>query len=295
MRLYICGVRGSTPAPGPEFVRYGGHTSCVALAHDGQPPTLVLDAGTGIRRVTDLLHGAPFKGSIVLGHLHWDHTQGLPFFAAGDRPDARAHVYLPEQGEAAEVLARALSPPHFPIAPYEMRGCWSFSNLAPGCHQLEGFAVGALDIPHKGGRTFGLRVSDGAGTLAYLSDHSPASLGPGPEGLGEYHEAALTLARDVDMLVHDGQHTAAEFEDKRYLGHSAVEYAVGLAKAAGARRLLLFHHDPPRTDDAIDAIVASQQDRCVPVEAAAEATLYDISPPPAPPSPARSWPEASAR
>ena len=276
MRLYVCGVRGSTPAPGAEFVRYGGHTSCVALAHQGEPPTLVLDAGTGIRRLTDVLQGAPFRGSIVLGHLHWDHTQGLPFFAAGDRPDARVDVYLPEQGDAAEVLGRALSPPHFPIEPHEMRGHWSFSGLTPGCHRLEGFNVVALDIPHKGGRTFGLRVSDGRGTVAYLSDHSPVSLGLGPEGLGEYHEAAVRLAQGVDVLVHDGQHTAAEFEAKQSLGHSAVEYAVGLAKAAGAGRLLLFHHDPPRTDDAIDAIVASHQSGAVPVEAAAEETVYDV-------------------
>ena len=79
MRTYLCGVRGSTPAPGAEFVRYGGHTSCVALAHDGGAgPTLVLDAGIGLRRVTALLGGQPFSGTIVLTHLHWDHVHGLP-------------------------------------------------------------------------------------------------------------------------------------------------------------------------------------------------------------------------
>ncbi|MDQ3570823.1 MAG: MBL fold metallo-hydrolase [Actinomycetota bacterium] len=276
MRLHVFGVRGSTPAPGPEFVRYGGHTSCVALAHDGMAPSLVLDAGTGIRRLTGVLGGLPFRGTILLGHLHWDHTRGLPFFAAGDHPDARVHLYLPEQGDAVEILSRAMSPPHFPISPQELRGDWSFDGLCPGQHELEGFTVLALDIPHKGGRTFGFRVSDGAASVAYLSDHSPVTLGPGAEGLGEYHQAAMALAQGVDLLVHDAQHTAEEFEAKRSFGHSAVEYAVGLAREAGARRLLLFHHDPPRTDDALDAIVASHQDGPVPVEAAVEETTVEL-------------------
>lgn len=277
MRLALCGVRGSTPAPGPEFVRYGGHTSCVALSRDGGAPSLVLDAGTGLRRLTDLLAGAPFRGTLLLGHLHWDHTQGLPFFTAGDRPDARVAVRLPEQGaDAAAVMARAISPPHFPIGPHELRGEWSFGGLDPGPHEVEGFSVLALDIPHKGGRTFGFRISDGPATVAYLSDHSPLALGPGPEGLGEYHHAAIALATGADLLLHDAQHTAAEFAAKAAMGHSAVEYAVGLAEAAGVRRLVLFHHDPPRTDDQLDAIVAGCQGRWVAVEAAAEGSVLDL-------------------
>src|ERR1700752_3025738 len=101
MRVAFCGVRGSRPAAGAEFAEVGGNTSCVAVAHDGAPPTLVLDAGTGLHRVTALLEGAPFRGSLLFGHLHWDHTHGLPFFAAGDHPDAIVRVLLPEQGCAA--------------------------------------------------------------------------------------------------------------------------------------------------------------------------------------------------
>src|SRR5579864_5631499 len=100
VRVTICGARGSTPAPGPAFNRFGGHTSCVAISHAGEPPSLVLDAGTGLRRVTDLLGAAAFTGSIVLGHLHWDHTQGLPFFSAADRPDSRVDLYIPAQGDS---------------------------------------------------------------------------------------------------------------------------------------------------------------------------------------------------
>ena len=277
MRLVVCGARGSTPAPGADFVRHGGHTSCVALGHDGEPPSLVLDAGTGIRRLTDVLGGAAFRGTILLGHLHWDHTQGLPFFAAGDRPEATVSLHLPEQGDAEAVLARALSPPHFPIAPRELRGRWSFSGLDAGHHCFDGFDVLALDIPHKGGRTLGFRVTDGSAAIAYLSDHCPMAIGPGPEGLGEYHDNALALVDGVDVLLHDAQHTAEELPDRWTFGHSAAEYAVGLAEAAGARRLLLYHHDPARTDDQIDAIVAGTRARQVVVEAAVEGTTMGIA------------------
>src|ERR1700682_5355714 len=211
MRVTICGARGSTPAPGPDHVRYGGHTSCVALAHDGERPSLILDAGTGIRRVTELLGDHPFLGGVVLGHLHWDHTQGLPFFAAADRPDSRTDLYMPAQGDAEKVLGGVMSPPHFPITPAELRGTWRFFGLEPDVPgEIEGFSVLAHEIPHKGGRTFGFRVSDGTAQVAYLSDHCPTLLGPGPEGLGELHEAALSLASNCDLLIHDAQYLDEE-------------------------------------------------------------------------------------
>lgn len=276
MRLYVCGVRGSTPAPGPEFVRYGGHTSCIAVARDGDAPALVLDGGTGLQRLSKVMGGKPFRGTILLGHLHWDHTHGLPFFSAGDRPDARVRVLLPAQGDAERVLARALGPPHFPVTATELRGDWRVHSLEAGEHAVEGFSVLALDIPHKGGRTLGFRVTDGAATVAYLSDHHPIAFGPGPDGHGEYHEAAYALAEGVDLLVHDAQYTVEEFAERFTFGHSTWDYAVGLARAAGARRLLLFHHDPPRTDDALDAIVASIPPEAFGIEAAAEGSLIDL-------------------
>ena len=276
MRLYICGVRGSTPAPGSDFVRYGGNTSCVALAHADGAPTLVLDAGTGLQRLTQVLDGQSFRGAILLGHLHWDHTHGVPFFRAGDHPDARVDLYMPAQGDPVAVLARVLSPPHFPIGPTDLRGDWRFHALEPGDHAIEGFTVTAREIPHKGGRTYGYRISDGRATIAYLSDHSPIALGPGPDGLGEYHDNALELAHEADVLLHDAQYTAAEMKERAEFGHSAVDYAIGLAERAGVRRLLLFHHDPPRTDDAIDELVRASQRPGLEIAAAAEGTVIDL-------------------
>jgi phosphoribosyl 1,2-cyclic phosphodiesterase len=278
MRIHFCGVRGSTPAPGPEFVRHGGNTSCVAISRDDDDPTLLLDAGTGLSRVTTLLDGRPFRGTILLGHVHWDHTHGLPFFHSGDQDGAAPRLLLPAQegGTAQELLARAMAPPHFPITPGELRGSWSFDHVQEGEHEIEGFTVLAREIPHKGGRTFGYRVDDGQHSVAYLSDHWPGSLGDGPDGFGPYHEAALTLARDADVLIHDAQYTAEEYPSRRTFGHSTIDYAIGLGIAAGVGQVVLFHHDPRRTDDELDAIAGSVASSSIDVTVAHEGQVIEL-------------------
>ncbi len=279
MRVHVLGVRGSTPAPGHPFARHGGNTSCVALAHGDELPSLVLDAGTGIRDLGALLGEAPFRGVVLLGHLHWDHTQGLPFSRAIDHDSAEVQLCLPDQEDgdsAIDVLRRAMSPPHFPIGPEGLRGSWTFEGLAPGLHHLGGFEVLALEIPHKGGRTFGYRISDDRSAIAYLSDHGPSALGPGPDGWGPYHEAAMALAADVDVLIHDAQHTAAELPSRALFGHSAADYAVRLGELAGTRSVLLFHHDPTRTDDEVDAIVESFAGAPISVRAAVEGEVIQL-------------------
>lgn len=277
MRLHLLGVRGSTPTPGPAFARHGGHTSCVAVeTEDGRVP-IVLDAGTGLRSLGRVLDGRAFVGTLLLGHLHWDHTQGLPFSPVVDHPDARVRVLAPTAcGETVDqLLARAMSPPNFPIRPDELRGEWSWGPLVEGHRSLEGVEVLAREIPHKGGRTFGFRVSDGTRAFAYLSDHMPQAVGQGPDGLGARHEAALALADGVDVLIHDAQYTAEELPTRGAFGHSAAEYAVALGREAGAGRVVLFHHDPSRTDDEVDAIVARFTDAPLSVEAAVEgATIH---------------------
>ncbi len=255
VQVHLCGVRGSMPATGRDFVRVGGNTSCVAIAADGESPHLVLDAGTGLRNLSQFLGEVPFTGTIVLGHLHWDHLMGLPFFAAGDRPDAFVKLLLPEQGiDPLDVLTRIMAPPLFPITPGQLEGSWKFGTYDEGCFEVEGFTVIAREIPHKGGRTMGLRVSDGTSSIAYLSDHAPHDLGPGRDGLGELHPAAVELAADVDLLIHDSQYTSEELLTRGAWGHAAAEYAVALAEACRVRRLLLFHHDPSRTDDQVEAL-----------------------------------------
>ncbi|WP_243059190.1 MBL fold metallo-hydrolase [Nocardioides sp. SR21] len=248
MDLVLLGVRGSTPAPGPGFVRYGGHTSCVAVVPTGATaPTLLLDAGTGIGSLGLLLGQEPFRGSILLSHLHWDHVQGLPFCRAVDRDDSRVDLHVPVQDgvSARDLLARMLSPPSFPIEPEGLLGRWRFLGTPDGTVSLEGFEVTAAEIEHKGGRTMGFRVADAAGSFAYLPDHAPA------RGVSAQTRA---LVEGVDVLLHDAQFT----EDERSLagdyGHATVQDAVALADDAGVGRLVLFHHSPVRTDAQLDRI-----------------------------------------
>jgi phosphoribosyl 1,2-cyclic phosphodiesterase len=279
VRVYLCGVRGSTPAPGADFLRYGGHTSCVAVAHDDAArPTLVLDAGTGLRQVTPLLGGVPFDGTILLTHLHWDHVHGLPFFTGGDREGSRVSLLLPEQdggGSAEEALARDMSPPHFPIGPDDLRGAWTFGTVAPGPLKAEGFTVEARAIPHKGGTTLGYRISDGSHVITYMPDHCPTALGPGPDGWGEYHPDALDLASGADVLLHDAFLLPEEVAAEAFFGHAAADYAIGLGQRAGARRVLLTHHKPGRTDDELDRLARRVAGGPVPATVAAEGEMLE--------------------
>jgi hypothetical protein len=203
MRIQLCGVRGSTPAPGPDFVRYGGNTSSVALTSDGGlAPSLMLDQAGG--------------------------------------------------ESALDVLSRCMSPSHFPIGPRLLRGGWTFGMLPVGELRAGPFTILALEIPHKGGRTYGYRVSDGRSELAYVPDHCPTSLGPGPDGLGEYHDAAVAVAARADALIRDASLLPDEVPAQASFGHSAADYAGGLAARAGSRRVVLFQHGPDRTDTELD-------------------------------------------
>lgn len=248
--MQLLGVRGSTPAPGPDFVRYGGHTSCVAITSEGADrPSLVLDAGTGLRNLTALLDGGAFDGSIVLSHLHWDHMQGLPFFAAGDRDGSRVDLFLPAQDDRSgrDLLAQSFSPPSFPITPEGLHGSWGFHALDQGRRVIEDLAVTAVDVKHKGGRTYGLRVEDERGSMAYLPDHAFAA------GLSDDLMAVLA---GVDVLIHDAQFLDGERPVAVDYGHATVQDSISLAHACGAGTLVLFHHSPSRNDAALDEIAA---------------------------------------
>lgn len=255
MKVTFHGVRGSTPVFGDAYRRVGGHTSCVAVSFGDELPRLVLDAGTGLQRLARDFGDAPFSGTILLTHLHWDHLQGLPFFGPADRDDATCVVFQPAQGDPIEVLAGSMAPPHFPISPLGLNGTWTFAPLEEGPHQIEGCSILAREIPHKGGRTFGYRVDADGSSIAYLPDHDPTQFGPGPEGLGEYHEAALELALDADVLIHGAPFVATEAARAAAFGHATAEYAAGLAAHAGAGRLVFTHHSPWR-DDATVARIA---------------------------------------
>ena len=277
MKALLCGVRGSTPAPGIEFVGVGGNTSCVAIRAASRR-WLILDAGTGLRRLGTVLEGAPLCGSILLTHLHWDHTQGLPFLPNADRSDAEVALWLPAQADdlsgtdPVAVLRRSMSPPHVPIGPDALQGSWRFGALDAGERTVEGFTVTAAEIEHKGGRTFGYRIDGSDGSLAYLSDHAPRLAGT------DRRNAAVKLAAGVDVLLHDAQYLADEQATADAYGHATIDDAIAMAAEAGAKQLTLIHHAPDRTDRDLAAVEAAVADAPVPTSIGREGDWLHTEP-----------------
>lgn len=264
VKISLLGVRGSTPVSGAEYVRYGGNTSCVAVTGSGDDaPSLVLDAGTGLRTLSRLLPGPAFRGAILLSHLHWDHMQGLPFFTAGDHDESAVQLFIPDQDgrSGRDLLARMMSPPSFPITPECLRGSWEFNTLEPGRVRVAGFDVTAAEVAHKGGRTFGFRIEEpGGASIGYLPDHGPVR---------DSGAEVMAMLRGVDLLIHDAQFLERERAVADKFGHATVADALAVASEAGVGELLLFHHGPARTDDELDAI-AAQLRAPMPVSLAAE-------------------------
>lgn len=208
------------------------------MAHGGEGTAAAPRWGTGLRGASDLLSGAPFCGTIALTHLHWDQVQGLPFSATGDRPDARVRLVLPDDGtdDAAALLARVMSPPLFPVTPAGLRGEWSCEALVEGDHDVEGFALSVREIPHKGRRTLGFRLTNGAATFVFLPDHGRFECGDAVDPL-PCRDAALALARGADLLVHDAQHTLVELPEVAHYGHATIDDAIELGVALPTVRL----------------------------------------------------------
>jgi phosphoribosyl 1,2-cyclic phosphodiesterase len=251
------GVRGSIPAPAPENMRYGGHTSCVEIRCDDQ--LLILDAGSGIRGLGDELlqnaQGNPVEATLLLSHSHWDHIQGLPFFAPGYSPRNRITVFGARgRGEKLQrALATQMTPPHFPVGLEQMRGLEAVRELSSDATKFGDLLVRTTPLNHPGGCT-GFRIECPAGHVAYLPDHEPY-VSEGDQTAGSAQGALIEFIRGVDLLILDTQYTAKEYANRVGWGHGCLPESVQLAVESGARRLLLFHHDPTHDDRLLDHMV----------------------------------------
>lgn len=257
------GTRGSIPSPGPDTVRYGGNTPCVELRTE-EGRLVILDAGTGIRELGRSLleraNGAAIEGDIFLTHAHWDHIQGIPFFAPLFRKGNHFTIWGSKslQMSIDRVLRDQMSPEVFPVSFEELEARIDFEELAEEQRAGNGYEVAAMAVRHPGG-ALGYRFWDGdvgPRSLVYVSDNE-LSARARYDDQPNWRERLVEFARGAAVLVHDTMFTAQEYDAFVGWGHSTYEEAVELAIDAEVEKLVLFHHRPERTDDEVDQCVAS--------------------------------------
>lgn len=278
MRIRFWGTRGSIARPGSATLRYGGNTSCVEIvARDGT--WVVLDCGTGAHELSlDLARreSPPTVGHLLIGHTHWDHIQGFPFFAPLYDPRAEWQVYAPgdRAGHLEQTFAGQMSAEHYPIALGDLKAHVRFRVLTEGSFSIGGIRVTAQYLHHPA-LTLGYRLEADGVAVVYASDHEPHVVPPdGAPASGvlqhpEDHRHVAFLA-GADLVIHDAQYTLAEYRTRRGWGHTPVECAVDYAIAAAAKRLALHHHDPDRDDTALEGLVTGARARAAEAGAALE-------------------------
>ena len=269
-KVTFWGVRGSIASPGPETVRYGGNTPCVTVEHDGH--MLVLDAGTGIRRLGLMLMkqaaGQPVEVDLLITHTHWDHIQGFPFFVPAFVPGNRVRIWGPRSVDKplAKVLRGQMDPEYFPVALGDMAGDVRVTELRGDPVDIGPFHVeyGYLNHP---GVTLGYRINVAGSVITYATDTEPyryllrQSGGEKGEEYGRKRDATLqSLVAGSDLYIADSQYTPDEYKAKMGWGHTCYLDALDVALDAGARRIALFSHDPMHDDDMIDLKLAHCQE-----------------------------------
>jgi phosphoribosyl 1,2-cyclic phosphodiesterase len=237
MQVTLWGSRGSLSTPGPETARYGGNTSCVGVT--GREGTvLVLDAGTGIRRLAATIGESVRRVDILLTHLHMDHIQGLGFFAPLYRPDMEVHIWGP--GSAIQRLParlrRYLSPPLFPVNLSELPCKLTIHEVKSAESEIGEFRVCSALVCHPG-PTVGYRITSPEGkVLAYLPDHEPALAALRFPCLPRQWTSGGTLAAHADILIHDSQYSASEYPGHCGWGHSSLAQALAFGALVETRR-----------------------------------------------------------
>ena len=259
MTITLWGTRGSLATPGVETARYGGNTSCVEVrGTDGT--VLVLDAGTGIRRLGAALPHALRRVDVLLTHLHMDHLQGLAFLEPLWSPEAEVHVWGPASATRtlAQRVSTYMSPPLFPVRIDDIPSNIAFHDCPDEPFTIGSATVTASFVSHQG-PTVGYRIEEDGRTLAYLPDHEPA-IGVDLTSLSADWLSGFSLMQGVDVLFHDAQYFDDEYPSHIGWGHSAISDTVALAQRAEVRQLVLFHHDPAHSDADLDRMLALARD-----------------------------------
>jgi len=261
MKVRFWGTRGSIATPGRGTNHFGGNTSCVEVT-TASGELLILDCGTGARPLAGALMAPgrrPVHTNILIGHTHWDHIQGFPFFIPAFVLGNSVAIHGPQgsRGSLHEVLAGQMQFPYFPVELDQLPAAMTYHELTEGIHTIGGTRVAAQFLNHPA-MTLGYRIEADGVAVVYLVDHEPFSddlwrAGAEPGRIESIlHEGDRRHARfmaDADLLIHDAQYTPAEYPAKKTWGHSTYEYVVQMAAAAGVRRVALTHHDPSHNDE----------------------------------------------
>ncbi|HZP63464.1 MAG TPA: MBL fold metallo-hydrolase [Terriglobales bacterium] len=272
MRIKFWGVRGSTPAPQPENMRYGGNTSCVELRVGKN--LYIFDCGTGFRVLGRALQrecdGNPISAHIFVSHFHWDHIQGLPFFEPlySNRQSHFQFHCSRRTRSLKQVFEEQMEAPYFPVGLNEMRARQDFYDLDKTRLDLDEVTIKTMWLNHPQG-CMGFRVETKEGVMVYATDNEP--------GATAFDKNVRTLAEGADVLIYDAQYLPEEYEARRRgWGHSHWREAVNVAMESGAKELVLFHHDPDHDDACIDKIVQEARNYYPRVRAAAEGMQMDL-------------------
>lgn len=265
MKVKFWGVRGSIASPGPRTVRYGGNTTCIEIRTDHNE-LIILDAGTGIFPLSQtLLAELPVTANVLITHSHWDHIQGLPFFIPNFIPGntLRLHGgFDPVSGKGIEqVMSVQLQYSYFPVREAEMKARIEYVTLIPG----ESIQIGTATITpcmlNHPVIDFGYRIESNGKSVFFTGDHEPPYniYEPGEDGYDEYQEFVDDKAtmihdaiRDVDVFIADCSYTDTEYPSKKGWGHGTFSSSIASAKLANAKLLFCTHHEPTRSDDALE-------------------------------------------
>jgi phosphoribosyl 1,2-cyclic phosphodiesterase len=264
MRVRFFGVRGSVPYATSASIGHGCNTPCVEVFDEAADRLLILDAGSGIVGLGESSTADRRDVPILLTHYHWDHVQGLPFFAPLYRPGGAITVWAPALGRTFADLETMFDAPFFPV-PYDRLP--SIKMLAAGEATISGFEIGIQPLNHPGG-AFAYRIRGAGGTLVYATDHE--------FGDPRIDEALVTFAAGASAVILDAHFTPDELPAHKGWGHGDWSQCAQFASACGAEHLWLFHHKPGRTDEALKAIEAEARLLFAATDAAAEGDSFTV-------------------
>ncbi|MEO8118801.1 MAG: MBL fold metallo-hydrolase [Rhodoferax sp.] len=267
MKVRFWGVRGSIASPGPNTVRYGGNTTCIEIRTDNNE-LIIIDAGTGIFPLSQtLLAELPVTANVLITHSHWDHIQGLPFFIPNFIPGnlLRLHgAFDPVTGKGVEhVMSVQLQYSYFPVREAEMKARMEYVTLAPEQSIQIGSATVTPYLMNHPVIDFGYRIEANGKSVFFTGDHEPPTniYEPGEDGYAEYQtfvdekaDSIRDAMRGVDVLIADCSYTEQEYPAKKGWGHGTFNSSIQYARDAGAKVLFCTHHEPTRSDDALDAV-----------------------------------------